>query len=72
MRVQGNHSPAGAWGSAPTSNSRFLLHLALITVANARKRLFVLAADLFAVDFANAAGQRAGAGEENLVRIHHP
>ena len=47
VRVQGNHSPAGLGGSAPTSNSRFLLHLALVAVANApQTSFFVLAADL--------------------------
>ena len=31
----------------------------------------IAAADLLAVDFLNPAAQRAGAGEEDFVRLHH-
>ena len=50
---------------------RFAPDFFLIAVADDGKRLFVFQAHLAPVDFTDAAGQRAGAGEENLVRVHH-
>ena len=58
-------------GILPLNLPHFLQCLVPCRFLNSGNPFGIAAADLLAVDFLNPAAQRAGAGEEDFVRLHH-
>ena len=58
-------------GILPLNLPHFLKCLVPCRFLNSGNPFGIAAADLLAVDFLNPAAQRAGAGEEDFVRLHH-